>query len=325
MTMPISWEHLLLAGLIMIPAVWIWKWRARRNNVPPAGIVLFLRRPKPLNAQILAHLLSQVTGRTISAGSPDELAHPSQPADIVLGQTPHFVAFAGDTVFAIHNLSVPYMDDPEAASHSVQEMRTGKAIREHQAWLSMDVISPKPPTAEAYRTVARLLARLIDEDCLLLYHPPVGRFIACVPDDILPILTGDNPLDLFQSLSTAPVIPADDDPRLKAAEAEARRRFSEFEHAFHSGDGTMFTIKTLIVSGDAGEHIWVDVDRIVDGRIEGRLGNDPVNLDDLRLGSKVNVEISSVEDWVFLRNGEPVGAFTPRILQQIERERSQQR
>lgn len=171
--MPISWEQGLLATIVALAAAWIWKKRGQRNSEPPAGIVLFLRRPKPLNAQVLAHLLSQVTGRDIRAGSMDEADKPSDTADMVLGQTPRFVAFVGDSVFAIQNMSAPYLADPEAASRTIREMRTSKAIQEHRAWLAMDIIKLKPATTQDYQTIARLLARLIDEDCLLLYHPPI--------------------------------------------------------------------------------------------------------------------------------------------------------
>jgi uncharacterized protein YegJ (DUF2314 family) len=41
----------------------------------------------------------------------------------------------------------------------------------------------------------------------------------------------------------------------------------------------------------------------------------------LKIGSKVEVEIGQVEDWVFLRDGKPVGALTAAVLEEIEREK----
>jgi uncharacterized protein YegJ (DUF2314 family) len=84
-------------------------------------------------------------------------------------------------------------------------------------------------------------------------------------------LRSDDPIKaVFVEITEIPVVPIGDDPRLQAAEAEARRRFQEFE-----------TVKTLVTVSGNSEHIWVDVDSISAGKIHGRLGNDPVDLGDL--------------------------------------------
>jgi uncharacterized protein YegJ (DUF2314 family) len=291
-----------------------------------ASIVILLRNPKRLDVQLLAHLIGKVTGRSVRAIDPGDkpVAGDNQPAgDMVAGTSPHFIAQVGGTAFAIHNLPAPYMNDPVRESESFPELRLRKAIKDHKAWLSMDILYPKAATPEAYRLAARVLANLIDEDCLALYHPPLNRLAPCSMEETAARLRTDDPIKaVFREITEIPVIPADDDPRLRAAEAEAQRRFPEFEAAFRDRKGTRFAVKTRLTRLGNAEHIWVNVDNMSAGKIAGTLGNDPVDLGDLKMGSRVEVEIGQVEDWIFLRDGAPMGAFTVPVLQQIEREES---
>ncbi len=113
-----------------------------------------------------------------------------------------------------------------------------------------------------------------------------------VGDDTVAALRGDDLIaEVFERFPQVPVTPMPDDPRVKAAEAEARRRLPEFVAAFRSGEGTDFGVNTRIVGPSRGEHIWVDA--IESGRIRGRLANDPVDLGDLKLGSPVEFDASS--------------------------------
>jgi uncharacterized protein YegJ (DUF2314 family) len=322
--MPIKWLICAVIIATVVAGVWLRRARRKRKGDPPASIVVFLQRPKPLNVQILAQVLSEVTGRNVRAIALDDNPNDNnRPAgDMVAGASPHFIAYASGTAFAIHNLSSPYVEDQAHASESIPELRLRKAIREHTAWLSMDIVHAQAATPEAYRVAARVLAKLIDADCLALYHPPSNRFAPCKPDETKAKLNSDDPIKaVFRELTEVPVIPIDDDPRLKSAEAEARGRFTEFAAAFQKRDGDRFAVKASITANGNTEHIWVEVDRISMGRIEGRLGNDPVDLGDLEIGSEVEIETGEVEDWVFMRNGGPVGLFTVPVIQRIEQER----
>lgn len=298
-----------------------WWDKRKAKDDPPASIVLLLKRPKPLNVQFLAGVLSQAAERPVRPLEID-----SNPAsgldetfmDMVTGKTPHFMARIGDTTYVIHSLAHPYMDNSVDASEAFPELRLRKAIRDHQAWLSMDVIPPEAASPEAYRIAARVLAKLADEACLALFHPPLNRFVPFSLDETPDLLSADDPIQaVFGGTSLVPVVPIDDDPRLKAAEAEARRRFPEFVQAFERGDGVDFSVKAWIHAPNNSEHIWVSVDRIVGGTVYGRLGNEPVDLDGLRLGSRVEVNFEQLEDWVYLGSDGPKGMLTVPVLQQI--------
>lgn len=54
--------------------------------------------------------------------------------------------------------------------------------------------------------------------------------------------------------------------------------------------------------------------------IRGRLGNDPVDLGNLKIGSRVEIAKDKVEDWAYMKNGSPVGLFTVRVLMEIRKE-----
>jgi hypothetical protein len=154
---PIKW---LIYGAVIVAAAGVWLWRERQKpkDDEPASIVILLRNPKTLDVQILAGLLSKVTGRSVRAvevgksGTPD---HDNKPAgEMVAGASPHFIAQVGGTAFVIHNLSQPYMDDPVQASETFQELRLRKAIREHLANLiDSDCLAPLPPTPQPIRSM----------------------------------------------------------------------------------------------------------------------------------------------------------------------------
>ncbi len=122
-------------------------------------------------------------------------------------------------------------------------------------------------------------------------------------------------------VSGTAVITVEQDPRLKAAEAEARNRFPEFAAAFQNGAGSDFAVKAQLVANGGREHIWVKVKSLTGNTITGDLGNNPINPGELKLGSRVQVDLNQVEDWIFSRNGKREGSFTKPVLLQMEKER----
>ena len=142
---------------------------------------------------------------------------------MVAGGSPHFIAQVGGTAFAIHNISEPYVSDPLRASEVLPDLHLRKAVRDHKAWISMDIIHPPTGTADAYRVIARVLAHFIDSDCLALYYPPDERFAPCIADQTIEKLRSDDPVTaVFREVTEAPVIPIEDDPRLKADRKSTR-------------------------------------------------------------------------------------------------------
>ncbi len=296
------------------------------------SIVLFLSAPKELDAKRLAEVLSDVIGRPVPAIDPDtpspntERNKPVGPAYVAAALPNHFFVCVDEVAYFVHNVAAPYMEDPKQAGAKIHEMRIRKAILDHKAWLSMDVLNSEQASPDAYRIILGVLARLSDPGCLAVYHPATNRFAFSLSDKEAARGAPDPIAALFEMEKMLPVTAVGEDRRLKAAEDEARRRFPEFELAFRTKAGGSFSVKTLLSGNGNSEHIWVMVQDIAGGRIKGTLGNDPVGLGDWKFGVPVEIAVSDVEDWVFverrfLRKPRTVGCFTLPVLAEIERER----
>jgi uncharacterized protein YegJ (DUF2314 family) len=113
------------------------------------------------------------------------------------------------------------------------------------------------------------------------------------------------------------------DPRFKAAEAEAMRRWPEFASAFTNRQpGDNFAAKAKFVEGNMTEWMWVEVATITASGITGKLANDPVHVKNVKDGDAVSKPLSEIDDWIISRKGEIVaGGFTTKVFEQIEKER----
>jgi uncharacterized protein YegJ (DUF2314 family) len=279
-----------------------------------------LREPRYLEASVLAQIAGNAWGGRYAAGE-GEVEEDHQ-AGFVVGQSPLFLVNSPQGVFAINNFSTRYFaaDTAEVADATV-EMRLRKAILEHQAWLSVDLMQVADPNVKPealYPQIARLMAELAGPDCLALFQPATGRINVYEPD-LEAKLRGPNPLEEFAQPQHVPVISvADDDPRMNAAVAEARRRWPEFVAAFKQRrPDQQFTVKAPITAGGHTEFIWVEVDGLGGDCIFGKLGNDPVDLGGLKCGDAVEAPVSDLNDWCYTNGDERVGMFTWPIFEQI--------
>lgn len=112
---------------------------------------------------------------------------------------------------------------------------------------------------------------------------------------------------------------AKDDARMNAAIAEAKGSLPQFWDRFKAGgpDYSDFMVKAGMpaAAGDGVEHIWIDLDAYADGRVKGRLANDPLYLgDELKYGSPVEFAEDIVSDWGYAKGEITYGHFTTRVL-----------
>lgn len=130
--------------------------------------------------------------------------------------------------------------------------------------------------------------------------------------DVISALRSEQPLDEIQEWGEPPVVLIeDDDPRLKAAVADARRRWPEFVKAFEQRQPSQtFAVKALFRDGEQGEWMWVDVWRIKDEMIEGKLGNKPASVHNVRESDQVTVKASEIGDWLYQDGERLVGGFS---------------
>ena len=248
-------QAISVVGGVLLVAAAIWLWRRLKAKLPgcppPLGIVLLLKEPKPINAEILAFHFGQITGRPFKAIAPESTQTQGEgdsPAkDIVIGIPPNFLATADGTMFLINCVPKPYFSEPARLSEDMRELRIKTAVENHRAWLSAEILHPEAVSPENYRIVGRLLAGLIGPECVALYHPESNRLVPADLDQTIEQLRSDDPIGaVFGTSPHVPVILIEDDPRLKAAEAEARRRFPEFEAAFRLGRAVDFSVKASL-------------------------------------------------------------------------------
>lgn len=107
-----------------------------------------------------------------------------------------------------------------------------------------------------------------------------------------------------------------DDKEMNAAIAEARSRLPEFLAALKRGGPglTRFSVKAKYDLPSSGEHIWIG-DVSFDGILfSGRVENVPRDIKELKYGDVVTIRSNAVSDWLFVKDGRLVGAFTMRVI-----------
>jgi uncharacterized protein YegJ (DUF2314 family) len=108
---------------------------------------------------------------------------------------------------------------------------------------------------------------------------------------------------------------APDDPEVSAAEAHAKSTLSDFLHRLqHASPGdSEFMLKFRLRSGSAAEQIWAEQIVQRDGRLYGRLANDPVNRG-LLIDQEVEIQETDIVDWGYRSDGVMQGHFSTRAL-----------
>lgn len=287
------------------------------DKKPMISLVLFLREPRYLEAPVLAQIVSAAWGGEYSSGDSAE----DESQRFVVGESPLFAVQSPEAFYVVHNHDRQYFDDTAAAAEDTNELRLRKAIEDHQAWLAVDLISLHDENAapeSVYPHIAKLIAELAGDDCLAIYQPQTGK-INVWDAALEEKLRGPNALEEFAVPTHLPVIRVDDDdPRMLAAVTEARSRWPEFVSAFKQRAGQNFAVKAPVTVGENTEFIWISVDGLEPEYIHGTLDNDPVDLGDLKHGSRVEVAVKDLNDWAFLQNDEPVGLFTVKVLAEIQ-------
>jgi len=107
--------------------------------------------------------------------------------------------------------------------------------------------------------------------------------------------------------------------------AEARRRWPEFVEAFRAKAGENFGVKAPLTVDDDREFIWIEVVGLEPDYVHGTLGNEPVALGWLKMGDRVEVPVKDVTDWAYLRDGQPVGMFSVKVLDAVAKEQAKKR
>jgi len=306
--------------------LWSWMWGLLGRDEPsPHGpteqplnaLVMFLAHPADLDAESIARTAGRALGRRFAIGGES-----AQDA-FVSGEEPSFVLKHGEHFFLINTFPRPYMDDPDSAAAEIGELRLRKAVLDHGAWLSIDLLgeAKRAELPEVYRIIGKLAAALAGDECLAVFSPATAQ-LSLFDRETARLLRSDNPLDLFEVHNHPPVVPVSgDDPRLKVAVARARKRWPEFVAAFEERRPSQtFAVKARIGDGEVFEYMWVAVSGLEHGFIYGKLDNDPIELTSICCGDRVRVHVRELNDWLFSDGDQVAGGFTIEILRKIQEE-----
>ncbi len=295
---------------------------AATPTTPPAqaesqrliSLVLLLGEPRTLDAAAVAHAVSKALGTEV-------------PEDAITAKPPSFVVKTANGQFAINSVGESYFTDSDKLADEVKLPALGGAIREHRAWLSVDWLEKddKADLRKVYQQVSQIIAQFVRRDTLAIYSPDTDQF-HLNDKTLLGHLRSDDPLhDLvpagLAAAADSKVTIDDDDPKLQAAQAEAKANWPTFIAAFKArAKDQYFGVKGRILEGDKGEYLWLRVTDIDDTLIHGRLDNDPADLKKVVRGADLHIPIAEVDDWLYTTgagNEDTKGGYTLRVFDEI--------
>lgn len=108
----------------------------------------------------------------------------------------------------------------------------------------------------------------------------------------------------------------DEDKAVNKAIQDSRKTVGTFIAALQSPKQGQekFSVKKPFREGKMVEHIWL-TNITYDGSLfHGQVGNDPVDVKNIKLGDNVTVPSKEISDWMFGDKGKLVGGYTIRVL-----------
>jgi uncharacterized protein YegJ (DUF2314 family) len=107
-----------------------------------------------------------------------------------------------------------------------------------------------------------------------------------------------------------------DDPEMNAAIAKARERLPVFwsKFAVHDESEDGFSLKIAITAGEDTEHFWCN--EIVGSADNATcaIANAPELITTVSYGQRIQVDFSSISDWMYRLEGKIVGGETIRVI-----------
>ena len=284
-----------------------------KRQPPLISVVLLLRDKIPVTDDQLHAAINRAWGREICKVDNEYLVNKPPVC---------FVKFE-DMIFLINNIGKPYVSEEYRRTQAVQEFkekRQLKAIMEHKAFFTVDLLHPKDPgrklKQQCYRRMCTLAAEFVDDNCVAASFPETGQ-LRPYDTELKVALKSDNPLKAVAQWVDVPVIMIkEDDPKLQAARETARTRWPEFVDAFRDRQpDQMFSVKAPFRDGEEVEWMWVQVSEIGIDSVGGTLANTPVSVHNIREGDNVRLPISSIADWIY-GTGKDIagGGFSIKVL-----------
>lgn len=294
------------------------------------SLVALLSEPRYLDGVILARLAQQAWQVDVEVS--DETAIDDENDDgqfSSMGSSLRYLLRAENRSFVVYNLGEPYFESPEEYASQILDSRVSRAIEDHRAWISIDLLDIDANAEErrdAYRQIANLLAELVDDDCLAICCPETGSIYAAQPN-LLEQLRDKDPLTQLSENELPPVIYVDeDDPRMQRATETARKTWAQFVGAFENREhDQIFSVKAPLHDATGCEQIWLNVTAIENGIVYGTLGNKPIRLTRYQIDDRVRIACRELSDWMYFEDETLHGGFTIKVLSDVAEERARRR
>ncbi len=294
---------------------------AEGSDEPLISLVHLRQQPRYLEAPMLANALSEAWGLNIFGGEGES---PEDGDGVVAGNNPYFMVIVRKPlfyIFSVHNHDRNYFEEPEKVAEGVPNRRFAEVIREHSAWLSVDLVRMGDSSVgqdEAYQMIGKAVSVLADDDVMAILCPQQNYFNLW-DAELEKLLCGDSPLDALREEVKAPVYGVPDGDAIETAIATARERWPEFVAAFQGrepGD-ERYLVKARFAGEDGEvEHMWLQVLGLEPEYVHGHLLNEPMHTPRLKKGSQVEVAITDVSDWICPdAEGKMLGNFTHQIVE----------
>jgi len=282
---------------------------AKSEEKPFISVVLLLRRPGALTQDMLHDAAVRAWGREFRA----------EDNECVLMEGALGIVTFENRMFHTINSAQLYVENPERMARELKEMRQQKVMREHAAWMSVNLLQPENPDvaekAECYRRLCSLAAQFVDGLCLGVYLTE-DEYLRPNDSTVRDALVSANPRKQIRCWENVPVISVKStDSELKNAVGEARRRWPEFVQAFQNRKQDQpFSVKVPFTDGMNTEWMWVIVSELRGDFVAGELGNSPINVRGLREGDRVHVQAKDIGDWIYSDGLRPIGGFSVAII-----------
>ena len=110
-----------------------------------------------------------------------------------------------------------------------------------------------------------------------------------------------------------------DDPKMNAAMDKSRQTVQTFikELQAPKPGQSGFSVKVGFTEKGKTEHMWLTDVKYDGKKFQGVINNDPEFLKTYKLGQKVDVELSTISDWMFIDNGKLMGGYTIKVLRDM--------
>ncbi|WP_231459749.1 YegJ family protein [Pedobacter sp. Leaf132] len=108
-----------------------------------------------------------------------------------------------------------------------------------------------------------------------------------------------------------------EDERMNWAIEKAKLTLWYFEESLANPQAhhAYFSVKVHIIDGENGEHIWLTEPHFdAEGNLYGTVGNEPVNVNTVKLNQKIGIDRNLISDWMTIENGKLIGGYTIRAI-----------